>query len=478
MFIVNAVLVFLLLNKFLKRNLAFVLSLIFLVHPINQDASAYISNLQDVMFFFFGMLTILISTSKSSKYLDIKVFLMLIFSLLSKETGIAFFLINLGYIFIFKRERFKKQFILSAIIIVIYGIIHTLVVGTSFITQHIYHIARLPLLERLINIPKIIFYYLFTFVYPRNLAVSYDWVVKSINSWDFYWPLLIVLLFFGTLFLIGKSLRKKQDLFKVYIFFVLWFILGLLPHIQIVPLDGAVAPRWFYLPIVGLLAIIGIIYQEQIKGKKIKIIFLLFSVLIILLFSMRTVIRNTDFKDNLTLMCHDASASYDNFALENSCGASLFSSNLYDQAQTHLERSVALAPYYGINWWTLGMILGRKAELYQNKDLYNKSVVAFKNGIRTVPYVPWSYETLGYLYAHYEDPQTAKKFLVSSLNKFPNSYVLWLNYAYVEYKLGDKKMALRAITNAHILNPNDSQTTQYYYNMSNNLPIKIEQGKL
>ena len=273
-FVINAVLVFLLLNKFLKRNLAFILSLIFLVHPISQDAAAYISNLQDVMFFFFGMLAILISTSKSSKYLDVKVLLMLILSLLSKETGVAFFLINLAYIFTFKKELFKKQFILSAIIIVIYSIIHTLVVGTSFINQHIYHIARLPLLERLINIPKIIYYYLFTFAYPKSLAVSYDWIVKSLNSWDFYWPLLIIILFFGTLFLIGKGLRKKHDLFKVYLFFVLWFILGLLPHIQILPLDGAVAPRWFYLPIVGLLGIIGIALQELIKNKKIKIVLL------------------------------------------------------------------------------------------------------------------------------------------------------------------------------------------------------------
>ncbi len=402
---------------------------------------------------------------------------MLIFSLLCKETGIIFLFINIVYIFLFRKDQLKKTILYSLLIVVIYSIIHTLVVGTSFVTEHIYHIGRLPLLERLINIPKIIYYYLFTFSYPKDLAVSYDWVVKSPNFSDFYLPLLLVLLFSGILFLFGKMLYKKHNLFKVYIFFVVWFILGLIPHMQIIPLDGTVATRWFYLPIIGLLGIIGIFLQNSIKSRNIKTIFILFSLLILALFSVRTFTRNTDFKDNLTLMCHDADVSHDNFALENSCGISLLSIGSLDKAQKHFEKSVSLAPYYGTNYWGLGVVLGSKAELQKSRVLYNKSVIALKTAIQKTPLVPRSYESLGYLYAHYEDTQTAKNFLASSLKRFPNSNVLWLNYARVEYILGESKTALQAITNAYTLNPNDSLTAQYYSNLSNNLPIKIEQSK-
>jgi protein O-mannosyl-transferase len=478
MYIINAVLVYLLFKRFIRQDLAFVLALIFLVHPINQETAAYISNLQDTVFFFFGMVGLLISTSKDSKYLDAKVLLMLVFSLLSKETGAVFFLINLVYLFLFRKKRFKKHIVWTAIIFIVYGVVHTMAVGTSFMTQHIYHIGRLPLLERLIDIPKIIYFYLFTFLYPKNTTVAYDWMVKSLNFSDFYFPLLAVLLFFGVLFFIGKHLLKNHDRFLVYVFFVLWFVLGLMPHLQIIPLDGTVATRWFYVPIVGLFGLTGIILEGLVKGKKSQFVFILISTIVIVLFSVRTMMRNTDFKDNLTLMCHDADVTHDNFSLENSCGISLYSLGKLDDAQARFERSISLAPYYGTNSFGLGVALGRKAEIYHDKNLYNRSVSALKDGIRLEPDIPWSYESLGYLYAHYEDINTAKIFLESSLKRFPYNYSLWLNYAYEEYKAGNSKTALQAITNAYKLNPNDPSTQQYYYDLSNNLPIKIDRNEI
>src|SRR5215469_3581776 len=89
----NTSLVYLVLKKILKNvTAAFLLSLIFLVHPINEETVVYISYYQDVLYFFFGM---------SAFYLVLRVkeltlkhatvlYLLLFLSLLSKETGIIF----------------------------------------------------------------------------------------------------------------------------------------------------------------------------------------------------------------------------------------------------------------------------------------------------------------------------------------------------------------------------------------------------
>jgi len=164
LFVANAVLVFLLFKKFINLHLAFILSLIFLVHPINQAVAAYIATLQDTMFFFFGMLALLVATTHKVKYSQFIVFSLLTLSLLSKETGIAFVFIHFLYIAFFRKERMRSTAIISFLLLVSYGIVHFLAVGAQFAAPQMYHIGRLPFQERLLNIPAIIIFYLQTFL--------------------------------------------------------------------------------------------------------------------------------------------------------------------------------------------------------------------------------------------------------------------------------------------------------------------------
>src|SRR3989344_1889229 len=64
--IVNSFLIYLLFSKFFEKKISFLLSLLFLTHPINTEAVVYISNLQDPLFFLFGMVALIFTIKEKS----------------------------------------------------------------------------------------------------------------------------------------------------------------------------------------------------------------------------------------------------------------------------------------------------------------------------------------------------------------------------------------------------------------------------
>ena len=74
----------------LIRTLALFGALVFLVHPLNVETVVYVSSMQDILFFSFGMLAFLVVLKKELEFKWlVTVFGGLLFSLLSKETGLV-----------------------------------------------------------------------------------------------------------------------------------------------------------------------------------------------------------------------------------------------------------------------------------------------------------------------------------------------------------------------------------------------------
>lgn len=462
----NALLIFFLLQRFFRKSLALGLSLIFLVHPINVETVAYVSDLQDILFVFFGLasLNLLARKGELSLMKQSLVGVLLLLSLLSKETGILFvFIIVLYQIFFNVKQKLVKVVVPLVGAIVVYGLIRFAIASVWIAKSPASPLSELSLSERLIHIPKIFVYYLSTFFYPQNLAMGQTWIVRQITEESFFIPLFVVILFSISLLAGGIWLYKqnRQEL-RLFLFFCFWFILGMIIHMQIIALEMTVATRWFYFPIIGLLGMIGVIVNVFFYRKKINIFFGGLFIMLMIAFSFHTFNRLSDWRDAITLYEHDASQTQ-SYLVEHSLGYEHLQQGNLSEAKKHFEASV---------------------NLFAN-PINTNSMGVYYHQIKNIPEArKWFYRSnsLGDYYLAYQNQarllltndkvEVAQPYIEKALQKFPQSDTFWYLLAIAKYKKGDKTGALDAAEKAYGISPGQDNT-YVVSQLRNNLPLKL-----
>src|SRR5260221_992102 len=184
-YIANAVLIFLLLRRYVKESIAFALSVIFLIHPINTEVALYSANLQEVLFFFFGMLSISVAQKKNIKPIYVlSLFLLLLLGLFSKETAILFILMIFTYAILFIPKRLKLFSIVSVCAVGIYLFFRYGVAHMNNATSSLAPITHAPLLTLLLNMPLVLSYYITTFFYPKELNTNPFGIITKVSLND------------------------------------------------------------------------------------------------------------------------------------------------------------------------------------------------------------------------------------------------------------------------------------------------------
>lgn len=360
--------------KFFKHTTALFLSLIFLVHPMNVEAVSYIAAIQDVMLVFFSMLAFFVGMNIWKDHRVQQAFLVggfFLLALLSKEVAILSMIIFIVYQALYNRRRVSLYLLIMFIAANVYGFMRFALAHVFFSAFHLAPIVQLSFTERLLMSPVIFLHYIYTFIWPSKLAVMQHWVLKDMSAMSVVVPLFIILvLFAGLIYLMVKTRNK------VLIFFCAWFVISISPYLQLFPLDMTVAERWFYFPMIGLLGICGILgerflYRIWILKRSISVII---AIVIIGSLSVRTIIRNTNWADEITLFGHDIHISTTAFDLENNYGVALFRKQKYDSAIVHFRRSTEFAPTWWVNWNNLGAAYERKGDMKMAVGYYHKSL--------------------------------------------------------------------------------------------------------
>ena len=472
--IINASLLFVLFKQFFSKPLSLFLSLIFLIHPMQVESVSYIAASASVLFFLTGINAILIGKKYPEKlWKEILLFSLLLTSIFIKETGILFIFVFLLYKYFFDKKYLLRAMLFSVGTIFIYFFVRSSFGQVGLETRTLIPIARLDLFERLFTMPQVIFYYIKTFFYPDTLSVIQHWVVTTPNFSNFYLPLIIDLIFFTAVFGFGLFLfKKKNKLFKPFIFFTLWFLLGLGLHSQIFPLDMTVADRWFYFDMAGILGMLGIVFTQIniFQNLKVKPVILFSALLILLLLSTRTILRNADWQTPVKLFSHDIKIQ-NNFLIQTEYSLELSYKGKFNEALIPAKKSVDLFPNE-LNIYNLAYIYEKLGDTKQAKKEY-------ENALKAPYYSPDNHKHYASTYIRYatlllhDDPEKAKILLLESVKDYPDVPRLWLLLSLTEYKLQRQKEALEAASRAYTLSPNDPTINQVYNLLLSNKPIEI-----
>lgn len=473
--IVNSILLFILFRKFVRAQLAVLLALIFLVHPINVEAVAYVSGLNDPLYFLFGISALILSLKEQIKMnRALVVSCLLLCSLSSKESGILFLFIIFAYhsIFRFKKSHLAKNILLVLAPFLMYVYLRFFVAKIFFqkISADTVPVMAANITERILAMPAIFLFYLRTFFFPKDLTIDQLWLIKQPDT-AFYLPLFIDSIFLLGIILFGVWIyRKRKELFSFFLFFTLWFLGGLGFYMQLLPLDMTVAERWFYFPIVGLLGIIGIGFEALFpRTEKLKTIVVTSAFLIIALLALRTIVRNTDWYDNFTLYSHD-SKIYDNFQIENNLGAMYALNEQYDEALKHFDKSNEIYPSAS-SLYNIGITYDRIGNKEKAREYFYKILDA--SDYSSISYASFLSRSSWRL-LHHDSPENAEKFIIKALKKSPDNAFLWDYLAVCEYQLHNQQEALKAVQKARTILENRN-TESLYEDILNNRPLDFTQ---
>lgn len=478
--ILNVLLVFFVFKKLFEllkikssQPWAFIISLFFALHPANTEAVVYLGAVGEVLFAFFVLLAtkkILNGVNLERKEIAEKniwiASLFVFLGMTAKETAIIYFAVALVFIWLFVRPKLKVyiNFLTSSFVSVLaYVLLRFFIAGIYFNSNHPVPIAKASFLERLMTIPAEIVTYLKITFWPISLSIYKNFVVYDFSDIKFLGNLVFLVALAIALFwwIKNKSQHKKLSLF-----FVLWFLLFLLPVLNIFPLNMTLAERWLYLPMLGILGFLAInISPFYFKlSKNFKLILKICLAIILLLMATRVIARNQNWENGLILYGHDITIQKQNANLENNYGVELFRVGKIEEAQEHFEKSVALQNDWSVSQNNLGVIYQRQNNLSKAKKQYQKAMSLSDYYL--------AYQNYAGVLILLENLQEAKTFLEQeALPRFQTNSTLWSQLALVYYQEQDFSQAQKLAATALSYNPQNQQALAIYQaTQQNNQP--------
>ena len=405
----NACLIFFLIRKIFKKDfLAFLTSLLWVVHPIHTEAVTYMSGIADPLLVFFGLgsfLCYLNFRQKKQGHSLIFSLILFILALFSKETIIILPGLFIVYELFFseKRKSISSYRHIIWFIIIALGYFALRLTVLNFVnTLNLYQESNIYTEHLSIRIftflASLLMYYSFLF-FPLNLHLERQFPVFASPLAPQVLISLVILIFLALV--IYKNIKQK----KFHLSFgILWFFIGFIPMSGIIPVNSFLLEHWLYFPSIGFFLCSGVIihYFWQRYPQVRKVIIVLLSVIVLILMSL-TLKRNTDWKNPIVFYNDVLKYNQGTARVHNNLAMAYVDENHLEKAEEHYLKAIEMGDQYAQTHYNL-------ARLYLITNQTDQAIDHLKRSIEINPNFFFSYQLLGNIYQQLGEQEKAQEY--------------------------------------------------------------------
>ncbi|MGD0276591.1 MAG: tetratricopeptide repeat protein, partial [Syntrophales bacterium] len=456
---------------------AFLVALIWMVHPIQIQSVTYIVQRMNSLAAMFYLLSLLLyikgrlNQMPAAGRLDKNLpphwhtwpyftasAIACIMGLGTKEILVTLPLVAFLYEWYFFQQTdtawLRKSFKYILAIVIVSIAIGMLFMGKnpiSWLTEA-YKTREFTLPQRLWTELRIVILYIGLLLYPNpnRLQLDYDFPISHglFNPMTTFYSLLLI----ASLIFIAIAIARKARLIS---FFILWFFITLSVESTFIPLELVYEHRT-YLPSIGFIFIFVsiILYLAAVISNKASkpanlqdiILWFIFTPIVALLI-LATYQRNEVWRDEATFWKHEVTLSPNKARPHLGLGRRYEINGQFDKAISEYETALKLNPFYPEVYLNLGNI-------YSQKIIYDKAIWYYTKAIGMAPDYAPAFNGLGSTYASMGKLEEAAIAFKQAIKFDPSLYASRINIGNVYERSGNFDNAIHEYRIAEELDPN------------------------
>jgi tetratricopeptide (TPR) repeat protein len=411
---------------------AFVIALLWVVHPVHSAAVDYISGRADSLAFVFacgGWLLVLFAREVKSKYPRLASYVLAatcgLLSLCSREIACVWFALFLLHVFFFEKQIGRRAKIVSAIccmiLLGIYAGLRQLPDSRpnanpssewSRPTRSVLMLRALGDYGRLMILPTSL-HMERTVIDPNNYKTKESWRHSAGSEY------LSILGLAVALAMLCGSLRKGTGQ-PMRIFGACWFLFGYLPISNLIELNATCAEHWLYLPSVGFLIFLaGCAIDLPPVYRKVSIAL---AGIAIVGFSVRSAIRSSDWVTPETFYRRTLAAGGMTTRIGVNLAQIYANRGEYAKAEDIYRRILAMTPDYPIARTNLAEVLSRQNRKTEAEALFLSVCNAAAETRKEYPRTWIAALNLAHLRHEEKDDQHALEILERARMDYPHTW--------------------------------------------------------
>ena len=419
----TCILVFFLLRRLFKDyHILFPLlvTTFFMAHPVHTEVVSSLKNRDELLSFMFNIITLIFFVRYADKQKIIFIFaglLSFLLAYLSKLIALSFIVIIPLVLYCFTITDHRKIIYIFLADIAVFLI--ALILPKFYLpdTSRTKLFVENPLIfenyiwTRTATGFYILLLYLKLLIYPHPLLFYYGYNMIPMTDWSNIWAISSFVIYLLIFIYAIKRIRQKH----ILSFGILYYLITISLYTNMVkPPAGIIGERFLLAPSLGFCVVITYFIFRVLKKQaqtpnielKQSIWIVLISLFLLIPYTAKTIVRNKDWKDHLSLMSHDIKY------LENSAKANfIYAGALKTEALASIRNNQ------------------NTTENMQKLDL---SIKHFKDAVNVYPEYYEALNQLGSLYyTVYHDPITAVSYLKRSIEVRPDYKPPYYNLAYI-----------------------------------------------